>query len=662
MKHLSLIVAGLLMGITAMAQSPSKFNYQAVARDAAGVVVSDGTVGVKVTILSGSATGTEVYSETHSATTNVYGMLNFQIGAGTGATGDISTIDWGSDAHFIKVEMDPAGGSSYTVSNTSELISVPYAEYANSALHVDDADADSTNEVQSIMLTGDSLVLSIDGGTVDLSGYDQSAGVAANDSAIGANAADIATNATDIATNATDIATNATDIATNATDIATNATDLAAHITADMDVDSTNELITDMVMDGDTMLQITEDGVVHEVDLSALVDDGDWVRSGDTLYNMDDSLIGIGTNDPITNYKLTLNPGNNLGGIYIDREYSGSSTYALHNYDYYGTGYRYGLYNVLYDGSSGAIGLYQNIYYMNSTEYGVYNNMYYGSGSSYGIKNYIYKTSSSSTNWGAHNYIRAVSGANYGTYNNVNNYYTSNYGYAYGNYNYVYKNSGNLGRTYGTYNLSYMYENYGSAYGTYNYAYASGYYDYAYGTFNYAGGGYNVNYASYNSGLTYSTGGYSASDRKLKKNIRNYEGAISDIMQLQPKVYEFDIDKYPTMGLPEVEQLGLVAQELEEVFPNLIQETHNPKLQMSERNAKEQGLDYEIITPAEYGEDGELIQEAIVEAGEAVDFKAVNYTALIPVLIKGIQEQQAIIEANEAMIEDLKARIEALEN
>ena len=401
------------MGITAMAQSPSKFNYQAVARDAAGVVVSDGTVGVKVTILSGSATGTEVYSETHSATTNVYGMLNFQIGAGTGATGDISTIDWGSDAHFIKVEMDPAGGSSYTVSNTSELISVPYAEYANSALHVDDADADSTNEVQSIMLTGDSLVLSIDGGTVDLSGYDQSAGVAANDSAIGANAADIATNATDIAT--------------NATDIATNATDLAAHITADMDVDSTNELITDMVMDGDTMLQITEDGVVHEVDLSALVDDGDWVRSGDTLYNMDDSLIGIGTNDPITNYKLTLNPGNNLGGIYIDREYSGSSTYALHNYDYYGTGYRYGLYNVLYDGSSGAIGLYQNIYYMNSTEYGVYNNMYYGSGTSYGMRNYIYKTT----------------GGGYGVYNNMYN--GSSTSTLYGDYNQI--NGG--GGTYG---------------------------------------------------------------------------------------------------------------------------------------------------------------------------------------------------------------------
>ncbi|MDC1222264.1 tail fiber domain-containing protein [Salibacteraceae bacterium] len=621
MKHLSLLVVAVLMGITTMAQSPSKFNYQAVARDASGVVVSSGTVGVKVSILTGSATGTEVYSETHSAATNVYGMLNFQIGAGAGATGDISTINWGSDAHFIKVEMDPAGGTSYTVTNTSELISVPYAEYANSALHVDDADADSTNEVQMMMMSGDTLMLSIGGGSIDMSGYDQSAGVASNDSAI------------------------------------------TAHVTADMDVDSTNELITDMMLDGDTMLQITEDGVTHEVDLTALVNDDDWVRSGDTLYNTADSLIGIGTNDPVTNYKMTLDPGNNLGGLYIDREYSASGTYGVYNNDYYGSGFRYGLYNVLYDGSSGAYGILQNIYYMNSTEYGVYNNMYYGTGTTYGMRNYIYKTASSGTNYGVYNYIRGVNSNNYGNYSQVTNYYASNYGYAYGSYNYAYKSSGNYGRTYGTYNQSYMYENYGYAYGTYNYAYAGGsYYDYAYGTYNYASGGYYGNYASYNSGLTYSTGGFSSSDRKLKKNIRNYEGAINDIMQLQPRVYEFDLEKYPTMGLPEVEQLGLVAQELEEVFPNLIKETHNPKLQMTESNAIEQGFEYEIITPAEYDEDDKLLHEAQVEAGEAVDFKAVNYTALIPVLIKGIQEQQAIINANEAMIEDLKARIETLEN
>lgn len=638
MKHLSLIVAAVLMGISAMAQSPSKFNYQAVARDAAGVVVSDGTVGVKVTILSGSATGTEVYSETHSATTNVYGMLNFQIGAGTGVTGDISTIDWGSDAHFIKVEMDPAGGSSYTVSNTSELISVPYAEYANSALHVDDADADSTNEVQSIMLTGDSLVLSIDGGTVDLSGYDQSAGVAANDSAISANA---------------------TDIATNATDIATIATDLAAHITADMDVDSTNELITDMVMDGDTMLQITEDGVVHEVDLSALVDDGDWVRSGDTLYNMSDSMIGIGTNAPNSYYKLSINPGSQ-GGLYINREYQSGGEFGIWNRDMYHSGYTYGIYNYLYDGNSGAYGLYNNIYYMNSTEYGVYNNMYYGTGTSYGIRNYIYKTSGGG--YGVYNYMSNNTSTS-GLYGNYNQIYGG--GGTYGSYNYSRSNNTSTGYSaYGSYNLGYLTGTYyGTAYGSYNYAYAAKtYYDYAYGSYNYASGGYYANYASYSSGSTYSSSGYTSSDRKLKKNIRSYEGAISDIMQLQPRIYDFDTDKYPTMGLPEEEQLGLVAQELEEVFPNLIKETHEPRKEMPESAAKEQGFVYEVVAPEEKDEKGNVVREAIVLAGQEVDFKAVNYTALIPVLVKGIQEQQAIIEANQTMIEDLKARIETLEN
>ncbi len=127
------------------------------------------------------------------------------------------------------------GGSSYTVSNTSELLSVPYAEYANSALNVDDADADPENEVQMLTMNGDTLMLSLNGSSVDMSGYDQSAGVSANDSAIAANAADIATNATN----------------------------LAAHITADADVDSTNELITNMMLDGDTMLQVIEDGDTH---------------------------------------------------------------------------------------------------------------------------------------------------------------------------------------------------------------------------------------------------------------------------------------------------------------------------------------------------------------------------------------------------------------
>lgn len=109
------------------------------------------------------------------------------------------------------------------------------------------------------------------------------------------------------------------------------------------------------------------------------------------------------------------------------------------------------------------------------------------------------------------------------------------------------------------------------------------------------------------------------------------------------------------MGLPEEKQLGLVAQELEEVFPNLIKNAYNPKIHIPESDAKEQGLSYTITEEAKYDEEGNLIYEAIVEAGEEVDFKAVNYSGLIPVLIKGIQEQQAIIESLEARIEQLES-------
>ncbi|MCO4807474.1 MAG: tail fiber domain-containing protein [Flavobacteriales bacterium] len=636
MKHLSLLVVAVLMGITAMAQGPSKFNYQAVARDASGVLISDGTVGVKVSILTGSATGTEVYSETHSAATNVYGMMNFQIGAGSGATGDISTITWGSDAHFIKVEMDPAGGSSYTVSNTSELISVPYAEYANSALHVDDADADSTNEVQMIMMAGDTLMLSMDGGSIDMSGYDQSAGVAANDSAIGVNT----------------------------TAIATNATALAAHITADADVDSTNELITDMMLDGDTMLQITEDGAVHEVDLTALVNDNDWVRSDDTLSNTADSLISIGATTPWNaEYKLNIDPGLNLGGIAQYMYYSNSNDWLMYNYDYYHNGYNYGIYNYFYDGSSGGYGLYNHFYYNNSTVYGTRNNIYYNTSTSYGTYNYLLGSSSQSGSMYAnYNSASGYGAYNYGSYNNVYNYRSSGTGYAYGAYNNARKYNGSYGRSYGAYNYSYNTSTYGQTYGAYNYAYAAGSNDYAYGSYNYAYGGNYTNYSVYSVGNSYASGYWSSSDRKLKKNIRDYQGAMSDIMKLQPRIYDFDTEEYPTMGLPEQEQFGLIAQELEEVFPNLVQAAHNPAVPMTEEDAKERGLEYRIMSEAEFDEEGNEVTPTMVEAGEEVDFKAVNIDGLIPVLIKGIQEQQEIISANEAMIEELKARIETLEN
>jgi hypothetical protein len=71
-----------------------------------------------------------VYSETHSPTTNLNGLVSVEIGAGT-TSDDFSSIDWGADTYFVKTETDPSGGTDYTISGTSQLLSVPYAMYAD---------------------------------------------------------------------------------------------------------------------------------------------------------------------------------------------------------------------------------------------------------------------------------------------------------------------------------------------------------------------------------------------------------------------------------------------------------------------------------------------------------------------------------------------------
>jgi hypothetical protein len=72
-------------------------------------------------------TGTPVYIETHSITTNAQGLVNMEIGGGTVVSGNMNSIEWGTDEFFTKIEMDPAGGTSYLEMGTSQLLSVPYS-------------------------------------------------------------------------------------------------------------------------------------------------------------------------------------------------------------------------------------------------------------------------------------------------------------------------------------------------------------------------------------------------------------------------------------------------------------------------------------------------------------------------------------------------------
>ncbi len=116
-----------------LAQAPESMNYQAVIRDGSGELVTSQQVGLRIKILQGSATGSSVYEETYSPTTNAYGLINLQLGTGTVQTGTFSSIDWGNGPYFVETAADVSGGTSYVTLSTTQFMSVPYALYAKSS-------------------------------------------------------------------------------------------------------------------------------------------------------------------------------------------------------------------------------------------------------------------------------------------------------------------------------------------------------------------------------------------------------------------------------------------------------------------------------------------------------------------------------------------------
>lgn len=133
MKKLFTILAAVLITANMFAQAPSKMNYQAVIRNASNALVTSTTVGMQISILQGSSTGTAVYTETQRPSTNANGLVSLQIGAGTVVTGTFAGIDWSAGPYYIKTSTDPIGGTNYTIIGNNQLMSVPYALYAANA-------------------------------------------------------------------------------------------------------------------------------------------------------------------------------------------------------------------------------------------------------------------------------------------------------------------------------------------------------------------------------------------------------------------------------------------------------------------------------------------------------------------------------------------------
>lgn len=140
MKKLFTIIVALFVVASIFAQVPQNFNYQAIVRGSDGSLITNQTVGVKITVLNYRIIGkpTTAYSETHSVTTNENGLISLQIGSGTAVSGTFSDVDFslsGTTKNYsIKSEIDPEGGTNYTITGEKTLSSVPYAKVAETTI------------------------------------------------------------------------------------------------------------------------------------------------------------------------------------------------------------------------------------------------------------------------------------------------------------------------------------------------------------------------------------------------------------------------------------------------------------------------------------------------------------------------------------------------
>ena len=126
-------MTALVISSVFFAQIPQQFSYQAIVRGANNALLSNQKVGIKISLLKGTENGQSVYSEVHTATTNANGLVSIAVGGGTFLEGNFIKIDWANGPYFVKSEVDPEGGTNYSLVTTTLLSSVPYALFAANA-------------------------------------------------------------------------------------------------------------------------------------------------------------------------------------------------------------------------------------------------------------------------------------------------------------------------------------------------------------------------------------------------------------------------------------------------------------------------------------------------------------------------------------------------
>jgi len=130
--HLLIIaLTHLLINTSIFAQAPQKMSYQAVIRNSNDSLLISTPVGMRISLVQSSPTGsTVVYCETQTATTNTNGLVSLQIGMGTAVYGTFAGVNWAAGPYYVKTETDLSGGTNYTITSSNEILSVPYALFS----------------------------------------------------------------------------------------------------------------------------------------------------------------------------------------------------------------------------------------------------------------------------------------------------------------------------------------------------------------------------------------------------------------------------------------------------------------------------------------------------------------------------------------------------
>lgn len=627
----------ILGTMSLLAQAPPQgINYQAVALDAegqeivgvdaAGQVIPEREIAVRFSIISGSANGTVEYIEEHVTNTDQFGLFDLVIGLGNptgGQAGTFDAIDWGSGAHFLKVEIDIEGGINYKVMGTQQMMSVPYALYAATAGNASGGNninwlgtlsADPTNpEVNDAYYNdqdGNSYIW--DGSTWNIMAQDGTDGVDGVDGTDG----DGITWLGDFATAPTSPSTN--DAYYNTTDGISYIWDGSSwNIMAQNGADGTDGI------DGNGITWLgnlatapstpntndayynTTDGISYIWDGSSwniMAQDGSGGTGGNTLeeaYN--EGGPGAGRVINAADGPIQINSsGGNTTGFEVNSSVPNSAAVRANNT---GTGVALRAENT--NASNGFAAIQANTNSTDPNNSAILGN---NDGAGYGISGQIPATATGTAAVYGSN-LRATGGSGVSGigFNGVVGTAQNSQGFGlYGLNN----QPGGTNLSVGTYGMGFN-GIYGQTTDVTNGW--SGYFTQDIGV----------------DGAGYSIGGWNTvSDRRLKSNIKPIESALERLVKINGLIYTlrtpdhigFDENgnKVENKTREEV-QYGVLAQELEKVFPEMVNE-----------------------------------KAVFINSGDETKYKTVNYNALIPVLIESIKELNEKIESLEQEVQDLK--------